>query len=154
MVPFCPAVDIQPLEPRRDVDAVAQNVVSVDDDVAKVDANAVANAPILGNLILMLGYGPLHLDRALHGSNDTSKLHEQSIARGLDDAPFVPGNAGVDQLFAETLVARDRPFLVSLHEARVAHHVGGEDGGKSAFDALLCHGDISIRDTRNNSLYG
>ena len=36
-------------EPRRDVDAVAENIVVVDDHIAKVDADAELDPPVLGD---------------------------------------------------------------------------------------------------------
>jgi class 3 adenylate cyclase len=37
------------IEPRRDVDTVAEDVVVLGDDVAEVDANAKSDAPLLGD---------------------------------------------------------------------------------------------------------
>ncbi len=64
------------------------------------------------------------------------------------------GDAGVDQLFAKGIEARNGPFLVHAHEPAVTDHIGSEDGSKPSFDAFLCHGNISLRDTRNGLLYG
>ncbi len=43
------------------------------------------------------------------------------------------GDLGIYQLASVCFLARNRPFLVSLHEARVTNHVGCENGGEPAF---------------------
>ena len=60
-----PARRRHPLEPGRDVDAVAVDVVAVDDHVAEVDAEAKLDALILGFQVLrIVSDAPLDLDRA------------------------------------------------------------------------------------------
>jgi hypothetical protein len=84
----------------------------------------------------------LHLDPALDGINGARELDQHTIAGGLDDAAVVRGNLGVDQLGAMRLECRERPRFVGLHQPRVSHHVGGKDGSKPAFNALLGHGAV------------
>ena len=42
-------------EPRGDVDAVAEDVVVLDDDVAEIDADAEFDAPVLGDVVVAVG---------------------------------------------------------------------------------------------------
>ncbi len=46
----------------------------------------------------------------------------------------------------------DSPYrhfrLVRLYEPRIALDIGGEDRGEPALDALWCHGNASLRETR------
>ena len=46
---YCDATRLgDPFDPRGDVDAVAENVVILNDDIAKIDADAKHDPPILG----------------------------------------------------------------------------------------------------------
>ena len=90
-------------EPRGDVDAVAMNVVAVDDDVAEIDPDAPIRCG-LGRRVL--GHRRLPLDRAAHRVDDAGELDEQSVAGGLDDAAVMPGDRRVDQPGAQRLEPR------------------------------------------------
>ena len=115
------------LEPGGDVDAVAVNVVALDDDVAEVDADAERDALVLGQLALALGDAPLHLDRALHRLDHARELHERAVAHQLDDAAVQPGHERPDEVCLKGLQAGMRPRLVGRHEPAVADHVSGQD---------------------------
>ncbi len=91
---------------------------------------------------------------ALDGVGDARKLDQYAVAGGLDDTPAMLRDAGVNYFFAKYVEARNVPFLVHADEPAISDNIGGVDGSKPTFDALLCHGDISFRDTRNGSLYG
>src|SRR5262249_29401869 len=81
----------QYLKPRRDVDAVAVNVITVCDHVAEADPNPGGDAFLLGLLGVAVDHRPLDLDRATHRIDDAGKLHQHAVARGLDDpAPMLP----------------------------------------------------------------
>lgn len=70
----------QRLQPRSDVDAVAENIVVVDNDVADVDADAEPD-PLLGRHAgIALGHAALNVDGAAHRIDDTRELEQQSIA--------------------------------------------------------------------------
>ncbi len=97
------------------------------------------NAALLGDVRLPLAHCALDLDCASDGIDDAGKLHQQTVARGLDDASVVLGDLGVNQLGAMGLLALNRPGLVCLHEPAIADHIGGEDRDKLSGDALLCH---------------
>ena len=74
-------------QPRRDVDAVAQNVVALDQHIAEVDADAIDDALGLRNVGVALGHQLLDRDRAFDGGDDGGKLQQQPVAHRLDDAP-------------------------------------------------------------------
>ena len=74
-----PARFRQSLEPRRDVDAIAVNVVFIDDDIARIDPDAQFE------LMVVIGGGrvgqmALDLDGAAHRVDGTVELHEEPIA--------------------------------------------------------------------------
>src|SRR4030095_2287542 len=106
------------LQTGRDVDAVAKDVVALDDDVADVDADAEGNAPILGYPGGAVGDRLLHFNSTAHGIDDAGELQQQAIAGGLDDATAVAGDGRVDNFLPNGLQRRQRAALVLDHQPR------------------------------------
>ena len=59
----CPGFG-QRLKPRRDIDAIAEDVAAFDDDVALMEPDAKLDASILGFAGIVFGDRPQHLDGA------------------------------------------------------------------------------------------
>jgi hypothetical protein len=135
----------QRLEPRRDVDAIAVDIVAVDDDVAEIDPDAEIDAAILAQAGVALGHAALNFDGAAHRVDDAGELDEQPVARGLDDAPLVLGDLAVDQLRAMRLEALERVLLVDAHQPAVADDVRREDGAQLAGDVMVLQGGRPFR---------
>jgi hypothetical protein len=70
------------LQPRRDVDAVAINLLAVDDYVAEVDADAKLH-PALGQARVLSLERSLDPDCALDGVHHAGKLRENAVGRGI-----------------------------------------------------------------------
>ena len=126
----------QPLQPCRDVDAVAVYVVSIDDHVPKINPDAEGDAPVLGRLCVAVGHRALDLDGASDRIDDAREFDERPIASQLHGAAAVLFHLRVDELAAMGLQAGERPLLVRAHQARIARHIGGENGGQPAVDAF------------------
>jgi len=122
----------QGLDPRGDVDAVAIEVVALDDHVAEIDADAQFDPVVRRDASVPPGHCLLHCDRAAHRIDDTGKLHQHPVAGGLDDAALVFGDLRIDELIAQRLEALERAFLVRPHQPRIPRHIGGEDCGEAA----------------------
>jgi len=120
------------LETRRDVDAVACDVVLVDEDVAEVDADAVIDAPAPGQPAVALGHGALDLDRRLQRRQRARELDQEAVAHRAHDAAAMAAHGGVGDLGAGLEQARVRAGLVALHQPAVAGDVGDHHGGKPA----------------------
>jgi hypothetical protein len=71
------------LQPRREVDAVAQQILAIDQHVAEVHADAKAQAPPRRGLAIELA---LHFDGALHRFDSGGKFRDQAVAGGVGDA--------------------------------------------------------------------
>src|SRR4029453_9015918 len=84
-------------EPCRNVDAIAVNIVAVDDDVAEVDAEAELDAMVRRHVRVASLHRVLDLDRALDGSDHAREFDQEAIASCLDDAAVVLGDLRVDQ---------------------------------------------------------
>jgi len=78
----------------------------------------------------------LNIDGALDGLYHTGKLGQEPIAHQLHNAATALSDPWLHQLPTERLQALERSRLILAHEARIAGHVGGKNGGKSAFQAL------------------
>src|ERR1700757_4854150 len=85
----------QGFEARRDVDAVAEDVVLVDDDVAEIDADAEIDAPLGWHIGVARGHLALDLDRATNRIDHARELAEQTVARRVDYAAAVLLDLGV-----------------------------------------------------------
>jgi hypothetical protein len=118
-------------EPRCDVDAVAENVVALDQHVAEIDADAVDDALIIGGPGVALDHQLLDRNRAFDGGDDGGKLQQEAIADDPDDAPAVTRHDRPRRL-AMLANAKRRPRLILAHQARVADDIDGEDRGEAA----------------------
>jgi hypothetical protein len=142
------------LDPRGDVDAVAIEIVALDDDVAEIDADAQLDAVVSPDARVPFGHRLLHLDRTAHRINDTGKFDQHAVTGGLDDAAMVLGDLRIEKLAAQRFEAFERAFLVHPHQPRIPRHIGGEDRGQLAFDAsFTCglHGVSSAADNPTRS---
>ncbi len=114
----------QPLQPRRDIDAIAEDVVSVDDDVTDVDTDAKLDPLLGGHLGIALGHATLHVDRAADRVDHTGKFQQQAVARGLDDAATVLSDRRVKEFLPMRLQSGQCGTVVATHEQGVTHHIG------------------------------
>src|SRR5260370_40714861 len=79
----------QRFEPRRDVDAVAENVVVLGDYVAEIEADAKPHAPVVGDIGVAIEHAALHLGGAAPRIDDAGDFRPQPVAGGLDDAAAI-----------------------------------------------------------------
>ena len=78
--------------------AVAGNVVSVTDYVAKIDPDAEDDPPILIDLRIALDHCPLHFGRAAHRVNDAGEFRQQPIAGCFDNSAVMLVDLGIDEV--------------------------------------------------------
>ena len=121
------------LKTRGDVDPIAIDIVSLDDDVAEVHADAKPDSPIVGMLCVVLGHLPLDGRGTLYGIDDAGELDQRAIAHELDDAAMEFFYCRIDQFSAARLEPRQCADLIVPHEAAVADHVGSKNGGQPSF---------------------
>ena len=84
------------LQPRGHVNALAINVVTLDDNFSQIDANAVAYALGFGDLSSGLLRCLLYRQRAIHGGNDTGELDQRAVAQKLEHAATMGSNFGIE----------------------------------------------------------
>src|SRR5437764_12090569 len=85
----------QGFQARGDIDAVAIDVVRVDDDVAEIDADAELDPPRLRNTGIVPSHLALQFGRAAHRIDDAGEFDQEPVSGGLDDAAAMPGDIGV-----------------------------------------------------------
>src|SRR6266481_2547460 len=66
----------QGFDPRRDVDAVAIEIVALDDHVTEIDADAQLDAVVRRDIRVPLGHRLLDLDRTAHRIDHAGKFHQ------------------------------------------------------------------------------
>ena len=116
-----------PFQPRRHVDAVAIEVVAVDDQVAQVQAHAEHESSI-GRLVAVgLGHGLLKLDGGAQRINCAGELDQSTVAGQLDQTSSVFRQDRIEVFRTVLAQARQRPALVTPHQAGVADNVCSND---------------------------
>jgi len=126
----------QALQAVCDVHAVAVNVVTLDDHVAKIDADAEIHPAVRGHTRRSFGLGALDLDRTVQGLNCAGELDQKPVAHGLDQPAAMFGNFRFEHFAQIGPEMGARCHLVDLAVARVADNVGDQDGGKPALHAI------------------
>jgi hypothetical protein len=85
------------LQPRRDVDALAVNVIAIGDHVAEIDADAKSEAPLLGEVQIAVGHPALNFAGAAHRIDDAGEFRQHAVAGGLDDPAMMLADLRIDQ---------------------------------------------------------
>ena len=137
----------QTLQPRRDIDPVAIDVVAVHDHVADIDTDPEIDPRLRGNVGVSLQHAALDFDYTAHCVHDRGELDQHAIPGGLDDATAVLGDLGIDQRLAVAFEPRERAFLVGGHQPRVARDVRRHDRRQLPLDPLRGHWDPRRRHT-------
>ncbi len=122
----------QRFKPRGDVDAVAEDIVVLNDHVAQIDSDAVEERTRRRHVAIAPGHPFLKFDRAAQRLGDALKFHQQAIAGGLDDAAFAFCDRRVDQLEPHGFQPGKRPGLVDFHQPAIADHIRGQNRGQPA----------------------
>jgi hypothetical protein len=86
----------QRLEPGGDVDAVAKNVVTVDDHVAEIDTDPQLETARGRHRIVDGPRSTLHLDGAGQRIDNARKIRQQAVACGPNDAPAMRPDQRID----------------------------------------------------------
>ncbi len=123
------------LEARGDIDAVAEDVAILDDNVADIDADAELDA-VVRYAGVALGHRLLPVGRAAQRVDDAGEFDEEAVAGGFDDAAAMFGDRRVDQRRAERFQAIEGALLVLADEARIAGDIGCQDRRQPAFGAI------------------
>src|SRR4029077_5481179 len=92
-----------PFKPRRNVNAIAEDVIIVEDDVPDVNANAELDPDIRWHAHVFNGHAALYLHRATRCINGTGELNKHAVAGGLYDAASMQCDFGIDKRLPKRL---------------------------------------------------
>src|SRR5262245_605983 len=118
--------------------------MALDNDVAKVNADAKLKSRGFGTLGFVLSHAHLPNHCASGGVYDRRELNQHTVAHKLDDAAMVSGYEGLQDFLAKMSEACKRPNFVLSHEARIAYNVGSEDGRKAALHRSFNHALVAL----------
>ena len=91
-----PPGSAEPFKPCRHVNAVAIDVVTINDDIANIDADAELDALFCRDIAVALKHAALDVDGAAHRVNHADEFHQHSISGGLNNSAAMFGDLGVD----------------------------------------------------------
>jgi hypothetical protein len=77
--------------------AVAEDVATIDDYVANVNADAALNPTLVRYVGVTLSHTALDIERTTHRVNNTGELSQQAVAGVLDNPPPVLSNLGLNE---------------------------------------------------------
>jgi hypothetical protein len=103
-------------EPRRDINAVAEDVVFLNDHVAEIDPNAKPDALLFAHPELAVGHAALNLHGAAHGINHAWELCQEAVAGVLHSAAPVLPELRLDQFSQMRLQPFVCAFLIRPHK--------------------------------------
>jgi hypothetical protein len=92
-----PPGSANPYQTCRHVHAVAEDVATIDDDVADIDPNAKLDPLLLRHVGVALHHATLNIKSTAHGVDHAAELGQHSIAGVLDNTAAVFGNLGIDE---------------------------------------------------------
>ena len=127
----------QSFEAGRNIDAIAKDVIGLDNDIAEVDADAEGDFLVGLIAAVSLGGALLDLDRATQRFHDTDEFRQQAIAGFLDQVPCMRLDRWFEQLAEQRNEARVCTLLIAAHQAAVTGHIGAEDRGQLAFQPAI-----------------
>ena len=102
---------------RGDVDAIAVNIVALDDDVAQIDADAENDPRLVQGFVGQRTVGALHRQGTIHRIDHAAELDDGAVADQLYDAAVMGGDGGIEDYLPVMLERGQRTRLVGPHQA-------------------------------------
>ena len=119
------------LKAGSDIDAIAENIVCFNDNVAKIDANPILDPMMLRHRCIASNHVLLDDDAASHSFDGAVENRNKSVTRGFDQPSVMPHNAGLYEVTLDPLHAKMRSFFIDLHEAAVARDIASDNRSKT-----------------------
>ena len=127
------------LQPDCDVDALAENVAALEDDLAEIHADPEFQPPVGRAVLGAFRDILLRRDRVLDGPDNAVEGHQRAVAGRLDDAAAIARGERAE--FVEKRHdARMRSGLVEIDEPAKANDVGRHDRGQPSLHPPLLEG--------------
>jgi hypothetical protein len=114
-----------PLQPSRYIHTIAEQILTLDDDVTEIDACAEVD-PLLGREIGIPADHPvLDIKGTPNRVHNGGKLDENAVACGFHDAAAMERNGGTDQFAPKFAQALKRALFVNTDQPGIARNIGG-----------------------------
>jgi hypothetical protein len=127
------------LKPSRHIDAVAEDVLIVNNNVTLVHTDPEFDPLIDRDFDIAFSHRALDGHRATNSLHSARILDENAISGRFDDAPMIRGDAGIDDLTPNGFDSAERFALVVAHQPAVADHVCHQDGCEPTLRVNLMH---------------
>ena len=119
----------QGFEARRNIDPVALDVVTVDNDITEIYAHPKHDLLCRRFVGVTPRHFALNVSAALDRIDDAGKLYQNTIAHKLDEASAMFSDFWIDQLFLQSAQSQNRAFLIGSDQACVADDIRSKYGG-------------------------
>jgi len=126
----------KPFKSRRDVDAITEDVATVDHHIANIDGDAKLDPFLLWHVDVSLSHALLDIDRTTHRIHYAAELGQQPVSGGLDNSPTMLSNLRIDQGAQVILELGVGTLLIQASQAAVSDHIGCQDRGKTSLYSL------------------
>ena len=110
------------LQPGCDVDAIAKDVIAIDDHVAEIDPDPQFEPALRRDRVVDRARAPLHFDGAVQRIDDARKIRQQAVARRADYPATLRRDQRVDRA-AELIQRSMRPGLILAHQPAETDHI-------------------------------
>ena len=140
----------QRFEPRRDIDAVAENIAALDDDVAEIDADPQGDAPLGRQGLVLLDDRIAQGRRAARCLDDALELAERQIAGLLEQVAAIFADQRLDDFGQHAAQLGDPVGLVAGQQPSVAGDQNGRQPPPDPCSRHIRHGDCAPIARRGN----
>jgi hypothetical protein len=97
------------------VDAVAEDVIPIDNNITDINADAELDAFLRRYTSVAIDHAALNIDGATHSVDDANELHQQPISGGLNNSAAMFRDLGVYEFLAMCFELAQRAFLIGTH---------------------------------------
>jgi hypothetical protein len=127
------------LQPRRDIDAVAEKASILNDDIADIHPHAKSDALGFRQGSVAVADRLLQGDGASRRIDDAAEFQQQTVADRVDYSAPVVGDRRIDELAAILRQSLQRSGFILSHHSTVADNVGHHDRGQRSLDGKIVH---------------
>jgi hypothetical protein len=120
----------QSLEPRGDVDPIAEDSVVIEKHIPLIDPDPELHSPVRGNRSIALQHGFLNRNSTFHRIQNAGELSKNAVTGSVDNPALITGNHGKD----DTLVpfeGGNRVNFVFAHKGAVARDISCQNRGET-----------------------
>jgi hypothetical protein len=129
----------QALQPNRKIDAVAVEVITIDDDVAKIYTHSKLETFILRVASIPLGHSSLDFDGTARRIYHAAELDQEAITHHLEDATCMLVDRRIETVPPMLPKKIERLLFIDFHEAAVSDNISGQDRRQPTLNMFLRH---------------